>query len=514
MAALQTGFAFPLVCYILVGVIFLLYDCVTIYKDNSKNGDNLCPSKVQCLKLVIKLSTILGGACYFVGDNIQTIGDTGNLPLILSVSAVLSYRILPLALRKVISYCKDGENTNKSFNLCSPNGSETHTLVVAYVYLLTMFIDFDIVLTVVLKKVDDNISLCNRTTELNTLWGFYGSLVGIFVVIELVIFAIFIVTELRNRDYCHSLPNFKLTLSSHGRSCPLVLCNFFLFVAVTAAVVLFLLADNRHLLECSTCTSKFLDCSTCIPNHLDCSKCTSKPLESTLRVLFLSFSFLVCSVVIFGFFFRMCFCCVQVKGNFTSVNVQENGRLRVNFQNKVWNYQRCSFVTENEEQSFTYDITNSSITPNLNHAELYKKDIKHVVKCAEYFSQVKTKLNAANARVAVVHKTKEEPYLLVYSTVNPITTNVYKVRTLPVPNGWVRAEEEPIICYGENNQYSIYLYHHEQNENQKRYYQVQEEVPAASEEASDIPLEEVLAASEEDSDKGISGTEEESFFPK
>ena len=337
------GFFLPLIILIF-GVISILNDYIMCTQNRSKTNPCkrikctytctytypcicLCPPGFQWNKTAIKLSTLTGTMFYYVGDNFfEKVDCNKNAPTIsltLSVAGLLLYRVLPVALRKLKRYCEKEESKPRSFKLCSPNSNETHSLMIAYAFLLSVVIDFDIVFTAVLNKIDDSNIPCNETVQSNIFWGLFGSMIGSFVFIQLVIVAIFIFTQCRHcisrwncckpiRDrrelICKDLlSKVKLNLSTRKWYSLIVFTtrDIVLSVTVPVAVTFFLLADNEQVLQCFTS----------IP----------KDDESKYRIGFLSISFAVCFLVLLGFLFRKC---VQIKGKITAVNInaQEDGQ--------------------------------------------------------------------------------------------------------------------------------------------------------------------------------------------
>ena len=453
--SMWVGFIFPLVAYFIVGMLSILYDLRKIYKDNEEYNDKcrkLRPSGLGWTKLLIKVCVIVGGIFYFVGDNLQTIipDYTGITTLALSVVGVLIYRISPVTIKKLQSYCMEKTGEPQTFNRWSPNSYETHSLVVAYMVLLTIVIDFDVLFTVVRKKVDSN--LCNRTDELETLWFFYGGMIGSFYIIEIAIAIIFIMTECRGRF--PNLPRFKLKLSMRD-PCALkcyIIWDFFLFLMVTAAVALYLVAENHYLLECYI----------------------SQSPERTLRVIFLMFSFCVCIVVIIVFSMRKECHCIQLKGKITEVGVHIS-------PDKV----KVRYEEGNETRFFIYNVQKSEIdSDERNHAELYKKNIKKiakhltskevtihqhalevndiepVAKCLGGNGRlVAVKYQRDQNKITVVRNIGEHLYLVVHSTDNPINFQVYKV-VEQKPEDWGNKNEEILQYTENNNKYSIKIHEH------------------------------------------------------
>ena len=217
---------------------------------------NCCSSATERVTLAIKMCTLIGGALYFVGDNLKTIitDDTGANSLIslaLSIGGVVILRICTHALRTLQHYCKGRQRLPGTFNLCSPDhDTETHSLVVVYVHLLTFLIEFNTVLAVVLKRVDMSENFCNSTYQKCLVWFFYGGITGIFWTIQLAIFTIFLVSA-----WCHQKKSFQLTVrlatrKKRGNIVCCVLWDILLTIAVFLAAPSYLFAEMPELLHC------------------------------------------------------------------------------------------------------------------------------------------------------------------------------------------------------------------------------------------------------------------------
>ena len=306
------GFAIPLGIYFVVGIAAVVYPYTHIsakwlhYIRGSDTCECLpldececirnCPHGSDWINITIKLCTIFGGVLYFFGDNFHKVYDKEKHVTHVSilVCALLIYRIAPILLKKLQRHCKDEPNKDKDqrFNWCSPNDNETHSLIVAYTYLLTIVVDFDVVLTLVLKAADNNKtdSLCNRKSDVKILWALYALMIIAFLIIELIIITIFIYNIIiKIRHYPYTKKNLcQLTLPSHIKK-RWIMWDIFLSLSMPAAVVCFLLVDNQHPLDCyEIFTLKYED-------------------EGWLRVSFLLFSYIVFSVVTIGFLSRKYF---------------------------------------------------------------------------------------------------------------------------------------------------------------------------------------------------------------
>ena len=443
------GFVLPLLAYLIVGLVFIAYDhlhvswkCGCCKRSNTSIREPLtlsCPKGLEWIKIPIKVCTIIGGILYFVGDNLYKIDvNAHTLTTVFLVHGVLIYRIIPLALKKLQRYFKDESNEHKSrgFDCCLPNDNETHSLIVAYAYLLPIAIDFDVWLTVVYKKADDGavVSLCNRKNEsdVKILWSLYGGMTIFFLIIELIIITIFIkIACCRTKSEINRLKLIPPTRKIAACIGCIVLDGF-LSLVVLIAVGFFLIADNRHLLDYYN-----------IEN------------ERELRATLLSFSFVVTAVVTIGFFCRRLCCCVQVKGEIISVDVVQDNQLKVYFEDKTGIH------------VFTYQIDTSEITDSdCNHAELYKDDIECISKTLRSIGKL-TKMNltedpravdtgsdhplytkndiesivkslggdsmlvAVNVRddqIAVIREVEGKLYLMLHYTSKPTKTEMYKIR--------------------------------------------------------------------------------------
>ena len=461
------GFFLPLIIYLVIGVISILNDYIMctcnrpcIQKTHTRKclclpgfqcqKPNQCEHKectctcthpIKCLwppgfewnKTIIKLSTLTGTTFYYVGDNFfEKVDCNKNAPtvsLTLSVAGLLLYRVLPVALRKLKRYCEKEEGKHRSFHWCSPNSNETHSLVIAYTFLLSIVIDFDIVFTAVLDKIDDSNISCNKTVQSNIFWGLFGGMIGSFVFIQSVITAIFILTQCRQcisrwgccKPICNSLlSKVKLILLTREWYCLIVIIiwDIVLSVTVPAAVIFYLLADNERVLQCFTS----------IP----------KDDESKYRIGFLSTSFAVCSLVLFGFLTRKLCCCVQIKGKITAVNIQtqEDGQplIEANIQGDDQpliyaqkDGQQLTVQVQNEVYlgdqgySFNYNTATKEITSdNCDHAELYRNDIERFIKLPQKTSTIKkVSVHNDDSQITVRHNIPEQQYEVVFSTNDP-----------------------------------------------------------------------------------------------
>ena len=260
---------------------------------------NPCPSAIEWVSLAIKLCTLIGGGLYFGGDNLKTIiaVDTGAkslLSLALSIVGVVILRICTHALRTLQHYCKVRTRMPGTFNLCSPDhDTETHSLVVVYVHMLTFLIEFDTVLSVVRQSVDMSENFCNSTNQRHLVWFFWGGMTAIFCTIQLVIVVIFLMSACCDQKKIYQL---TVRLATRKKRCTLVCCvlwDILLSIAVALAVASYLFAEIPELLHCSQ------------PGHQE---------SATARIVLSSFALLVFVVVFIGFWVRKVCHCVQVKG--------------------------------------------------------------------------------------------------------------------------------------------------------------------------------------------------------
>ena len=402
------GIYLPLGVYLIVGMISLIYGYIHITWQCSKGKcslssyaysrqDKQCewcvlkfnyvyPHGSEWINILAKFCTIIGGVLYFLGDNFGKVYERDNagvLTLGFSVFGVLLYRIVPTALKKLERYFKDKpsgsaqKNNLKVFNLCSPNNNETHSLIVAYTYLLTIVIDFDVWLTVVLKKADQNDnmnSLCDRVDEMNVLWSLYGGMMLTFLVIEIIIMEVFIFAYFRPNSQKNPC-KFNIMLPKHNGFCKgcIILWNVFLSFIVFIAVGMFLIADNKHLLDCYVIRA---------PKDED---------ESVLRLSFFVAAFVIFFMIIVGFFSRL-YHSVQIKGELVSMNVLSNDKLQVYVCEKTGTH------------SFKYQIETSEITESdFYHEEMYINDIEHIAKCLGSVG----KLNIKNMNIQEATKTSQ-----------------------------------------------------------------------------------------------------------
>ena len=485
------GFYLPLAFYIVLGVISILIDYIMCTRSCpcikcTRTQECLWPPGLEWNKTIIKLATFCGSILYYVGDNLEKLDTNENTLenttmdtnentlesktmdsndntrirlLTVSVVGLLLYRIAPVALKKLKRYCNKEENKPQGFNWCSPNSNETHTLVVAYTFLLTIVIDFDVVLTAVLNRIDDSVIPCNERAPSQIFWGLFGSMISFFILIELVIAAIFILTQCHHKYDCCEYLSTKVKLILSTRNNSLIVFIFWdvcLSIAVTIAVILFLLGDNEQVLEC------FI-------------KSVPQGDESKYRIGFLLCSFLLCFLFVgLGFLVRKLCRCVQLKGNITSVDISADleTHLQVNVTDLTGEY------------TFTYNIITSKITnsePTCNHAELYRNDIKeHLI--VKYLKSIAVLFGSNGVLLTVSHRENQNEravvyeldghlYLIVYNTNNhtSIQINVIKLQPIPylhdIPEDWVQDDNDPIVTYKRNNiQYSIYTYHRQLEE--------------------------------------------------
>ena len=438
------GFFLPFSIYLFIGVISIFNDYITCTCNRSciqttHTRKCLWPPGFEWNKTAIKLSTLCGSLLYYIGDNLEQVDCNENastISLTLSVAGLLLYRVLSVALKKLKRYYQKEEGEPRSFNLCSPNRNETHSLVIAYTFLLTIVIDFDIVFTAVLDRIGDSDISCNRTIQhphQKTFWGLFGSMIGFFLLIELVIITIFIVTQCRHyisrRDRCEPirkccesmrtclLSKVKLTLPT--RECKslivFILLDIGLSVIVLVAVIFFLLADNEQVLQC------FIR----VPEGD----------ESTYRIGFLLTSFGLCSFVMFGFLIRKWGRCVQIKGKITQVTIEDGQQLEVKVQNEVGN-QKYTFNYNIATKKIKATTCEQDVSP-CDHAELYRNDIERVIKLPKNKITIKeVNVNNDNNQIIVHHSVHEPHYKIVFSTKDPPDEDI--IETLPPP-----AAEDP-----------------------------------------------------------------------
>ena len=429
-ALVWVGFFLPLTIYLVIGGISILNDCIMYTCScpcikTTHTQKCLWPPGYEWNKTAIKLSTFCGSLLYYIGDNLKQVDCNENastISLTLTVAGLLLYRVLSISLKKLKRYYQKEEGKHRSFNLCSPNRNETHSLVIAYTFLLTIVIDFDIVFTAVLDRIGDSDIPCNKTVphpHQNIFWGLFGSMIGSFLLIELVIITIFIVTQCCHyisrrkgcepiRKCCESmrtclLSKVKLTLPTREFKCKslivlvFILLDIILSVIVLAAVIFFLLADNEQVLQC------FIS----VPEGD----------ESRYRIGFLSASFVACFLVISGFLIRKLCCCVQIKGKITAVNIQDGQQLTVHVQNEV---PKVYMYIGDQKYSFSYDTATKSITSdNCNHAELYRNDIERIIKLPQNISTIEeVGVDNINNRITVRHHIQEQHYQEVFAINN------------------------------------------------------------------------------------------------
>jgi hypothetical protein len=154
-------------------------------------------------------------------------------PPVLSISGVVFLRIFTRALRTLQKHCKAKQRMPDVFNLCSPNhDTESHTLVVVYVNLLTFLIEFDTVQSTVMQIFDNNLSV--------------SDMVGIFWTTQLLVIIIFIISGSRPQ---YKEKNYPFTVISTRNTC-YVAWNVVLSVGVPLAVASTLLAEIPQLLQC------------------------------------------------------------------------------------------------------------------------------------------------------------------------------------------------------------------------------------------------------------------------
>lgn len=219
-SAQLASFVLLLIAFGVVVITAIVIDCKNICLDKKKNkNDNCRPSPIESTKFIIMLCTLFGGALYFVGDNLETAVNIEFVSLLspaLSISGVVLLRIFTRALRTLQKYCKEKQRLPDAFKLCSPNrNTETHALVVVYVHLLTFLIEFDTVLSIVLRRVDESNlsnSFCNSTKQKALVWSFYGCMITIFFITQVIIVGIFLMTA------CCPRNKVKKKLSVHSKT--------------------------------------------------------------------------------------------------------------------------------------------------------------------------------------------------------------------------------------------------------------------------------------------------------
>ena len=124
--------------------------------------------------------------------------------------------------------------------------------------------------------------------------------------------------------------------------------------------------------------------------------------ESKYRIGFLSISFVVCLLVISGFLFRKCCCCVQIKGKITQVTIQDGQELTVQVQNEVY--------IGDQPYTFTYNTDKKTIkAKKCDHAELYRNDIERIIKLPQKISTIEeVNVDNINNRIIVRHHIPEQ----------------------------------------------------------------------------------------------------------
>ena len=438
------GTVLPLGVYIIAGILSLLYEYI---KCSCCTSDCCKPiySRLhisESAKIAAKLFTIIGGIFYFVGDNLHF-----KNKLVLLVLGFITYRIIPSVMKKLQRHFKCTPNQHKTrvFNCWSPNDNETHSLIVAYVFPLTIVIDFNIWLKVILQHTSINANnLCNETEQVKqeiTVIRVFTGMMCSFLIIEVVIGVIFIFAGCRP----HSKNPFKLILPTRTKRITRVGCivwDIVLSVALFIAVTAFLSADGNKILLL-----------------LDCRNESDDTIGSLIRLTCLMTSFIIFFVFIMGFYLRNICCCVQVKGDIISVDVLSDNQLKVYIED------------ETGMHSFNYQLHTSEITDSdCNHAETYKSDIEHIakylggidigklVKINVQESQVAldmdhesdhplytindienivkclggdSRLVAVNVQydqVAVIREVEGKLYLVLHYTSEPTKTEMYKVR--------------------------------------------------------------------------------------
>lgn len=222
------------------------------------------------------------------------------------------------------------------FNLCSPNhDTESHTLVVVYVNLLTFLIEFDTVQSIVMQIFNNNLSdkFCDNKAQKALVWSFYGSMVGIFWTIQLLVIIIFIISASCPQ---HKEKNYPFTVILTCNTC-YVARNVVLSVGVTLAVASTLLAEIPQLLQCY------------IPQEIHIL------VSFALSLL----TFLVCLMVCVGFLVRKVCGCVRVKGELEVVNVTEH-EIKVTYEVKYpcCEGSRCTYKSS-ETHTCIYTVNES-----------------------------------------------------------------------------------------------------------------------------------------------------------
>ena len=412
LVSIWIGFVFPLLVYLVAGIQFIAYDYLYICckcRPHKIKSKCMPPKGLEWVRLPAMICTIFGSMLYFTGDNLHKIYDGEQAHVrsfIFLVLGLLFYRVVPFGLKLLLRYCKYKPNKSKGriFNLWSPNDNETDSLIVAFTYLLTIVIDFDILLTVAINEADHdatNSIICN-STDITVLKILQGSMITFFAIIGGVIAIIFVSIVCR----CPHPKNdwFKLILPTRtksARKCYIAL-DILLSIVVPIAVAFFLIADNQHLLGCYGI--KF-------------------EIEATLRVVFLSIAFTVFTVVTVGFFCRKICCFVQVKSKIISVNVVPDC-------NQLEIFVR--FKGKEEPCILVYNTLTSEIMScyNCNHYynhELCKKDIEYIVKQLGWIGKL-MKVNVQEDQIVEVREIEEKLYVVVHNTSEPAKSKAYSVK--------------------------------------------------------------------------------------
>ena len=447
--SIVVGLVIPLGIYLAVGITALLWNnfCVRVncfhrarqaFHAPTFKCIRKRPHGLEWVSIIVNACTILGGVCYFFGDNLRKVYTKDNIriiTLVFSVIGVFTYRIIPLVVKILQRYCKDKpkKSKNQKFSWCSPNDSEAHSLIVAYTYLLTIVIDFDVCITLVLKKADSDVldSLCGTKDEKTILWFLYVCMIISFLITQLIVTIIVCRRQLRNL--------FKLKLPT----CTCISCaccvarELILSIAVLLAVCFFLFADNQHLLDCDKVEKEL------------------KPKERYQRVAFLLFSFMVLAVVIIGFFCRTICCGVQVKEEIISVDVLPDDRLKVYFKEKIGSF------------SHKYKIRTSeiSIDSDCSHHQLYENDIERIINCLGDIGKL-VAVNVQEDEIAVVCEIKGTLYVVVHHTSKGTKNEVYTENDSIPQNRtselYDRMQTHIAMYYQGDYLYSIHLQQHEQ----------------------------------------------------
>ena len=388
------GIVTPLTIYVAAASLSLIHTICNDCCICKKQTDDCCTCKytykctctrqtvwLDILKIIAKLCTIVGSVLYFIGDNLPKEFPEmipKNVTAVILVFGVLFYRVLPTTLKRLENYCmvKRQNRKNGFFDVLIPNKYETHSLVVAITNSLTITIDFDIWLTIIINSTTETFCLGKYWKPL--IFCVFGALIALFMLIQIETIVIFL---------CHDLKKGRSSLrrpwKKRARICDTT-CGVIISVITVLAIGAFLLVDNKHMLDCTG-----IEELTPVGENKEESKKYSK-----VRLGVLLISFILFLGVIISFLCRKICGCVQYKGRLTSVNVSRH-HLQVNFKEGKDNVKVLYPLSSSTE------VTGTQICNKL--SAIYEEHIKHIVKYLGFIGKL-VAVNVQTDNITVVRE--------------------------------------------------------------------------------------------------------------